>query len=199
MVVVAVVVEVPSFVLLLAAVLEGAVAPPSVAAARVVFVSLVFINNTATAPAPTALTAAAAAAGAEVLATLPRLVRLATLFLRPCAYPQQDQKAREAGGDAATDDARQGEAAAAAPPPDRPNETGPRSSGAASTPGAAAAAAAAAGGAGGGGRGVEYGFGEEGTDMDRTIFRTLEMLSKVQEHVPRACVLFYSCCRREGG
>lgn len=37
-----------------------------------------------------------------------------------------------------------------------------------------------AGGGGEGEREEEYGVGEEGTDMDRTIFRTLEMLSKVR-------------------
>ncbi|CAN0078768.1 unnamed protein product [Pylaiella littoralis] len=61
--------------------------------------------------------------------------------------------------------------------PDRPNDNRAQPA-AHSAPGSRAGSSAAGPAATAAAAGGEYGFSEGGTDMDRTIFRTLEMLSK---------------------
>lgn len=78
--------------------------------------------------------------------------------------PKQEKNTKEAGTADPTDGKQQGA-------PDRPNDNRP--------PAAASAAAPASGRAGVAAGEYGFGEGEGGTDMDRTIFRTLEMLSKV--------------------
>ncbi|CAM9243407.1 unnamed protein product [Ectocarpus sp. 4 AP-2014] len=74
-----------------------------------------------------------------------------------------EKKVKDAGKTDPADRKRQGA-------PDRPDDNRP--------PAAASAAAPASGGAGEAAGEYGFGKGEGGTDMDRTIFRTLEMLSK---------------------